>query len=291
MVWLSKRRYILLMLLPTLLVYVGYIILPVLISFYYSFTSFNGIGKAQFVGFDNYARLWEDSLFWVSLKNTMIILGISFVFLLPCSFLLSLMLNREIKGSNVLKAINFAPGIIAPILVGLIWMFILDPQIGFINTLLQQLGFQNASTQWIGGKTLTPYSVGFVYSWQVLGFIATIFLAGLKMVPRDVYESSSIDGANKRQQLFFVTIPMLNETFKINIVLIITGAFKIFETVFMLTKGGPNHLSEVMVTYMYNITFSYSEYGYGMALAVVTFLLTIVFSFLYLMIVRKAKRD
>ena len=89
------------------------------------------------------------------------------------------------------------------------------------------------------------------------------------MIPKDVYESSTIDGAGRWQQMLFITIPMLNETVKINVILIITGVFKIFETVFLLTNGGPNHLSEVMVTYMYNETFTSSEYGYGMSIAVV----------------------
>ncbi|WP_199619511.1 carbohydrate ABC transporter permease [Paenibacillus alkalitolerans] len=282
MIWLSKRRYILAMLLPVLLVYGLYIVLPIFVSFYYSLTTYTGIGAAVFVGLDNYKRLIHDSLFWISLKNTIIVLAVSLVLLLPGAFLLALLLNAKIKGANAVKALNFAPSIIAPILAGLIWVFILDPQMGLINVLLKRIGLDELALPWIGGRTLTPYSVGFVYSWQTIGFLATIFLAGLKMIPRDVYESSSIDGASKRQQLFFITIPMLNETVKINVVLIITGVFKVFETVFLLTNGGPNHLSEVMVTYMYNVTFTSGEYGYGMSIATVTFMLTMVFSLIYL---------
>ncbi|AJY77352.1 carbohydrate ABC transporter permease [Paenibacillus beijingensis] len=291
MVWLSKRRYILALLLPVLLVYGLYIILPVLVSFYYSLTTYTGIGAAVFVGLDNYKQLIDDSLFWISLKNTFIVLVVSVVLLLPGAFLLALLLNAKIKGGNAVKALNFAPSIIAPILVGLIWVFILDPQMGLINVLLRRIGLDPLALSWIGGRSLTPYSVGFVYSWQTIGFLATIFLAGLKMIPKDVYESSSIDGASKLQQLFFITIPMLNEAVKINVVLIITGVFKVFETVFLLTNGGPNHLSEVMVTYMYNITFTSGEYGYGMSIATVTFLLTMVFSLIYLGASRRNVED
>jgi raffinose/stachyose/melibiose transport system permease protein len=282
MIWLSKRRNIMLMLFPALLVYLSYIVLPVFISFYYSFTQYTGIGIAKYVAFHNYQLLIHDPFFWTALKNTFIVLAVALVVLLPGSFLLALLLNRSMKGGNILKALNFAPSIVAPILIGLIWVFILDPQIGLINVFFAKMGMDNLMQEWIGGKTLTPYSVGIVFSWQQLGFIATIFLAGMKMIPADVYESSSIDGASKMQQLLYITIPMLNETFKINIILIITGVFKVFETVFVLTNGGPNHLSDVLVTYMYNTTFASAEYGYGMAIAVVTFLLTMIFSLVYL---------
>jgi raffinose/stachyose/melibiose transport system permease protein len=254
----------------------------VFISFYYSFTQYTGIGKAKYVAFHNYQLLIQDPFFWTSLKNTFIVLAVALVVLLPGSFLLAMLLNRSIKGGNSLKALNFAPSIIAPILIGLIWVFILDPQIGLINVFFEKIGLGNLAHQWIGGKSLTPYSVGLVFSWQQLGFLATIFLAGMKMIPQDVYESSSIDGAGPIQQLFHITIPMLNETFKINVILIITGVFKVFETVFVLTNGGPNHLSDVLVTYMYNVTFTSAEYGYGMSIAVVTFLLTMIFSLVYL---------
>lgn len=275
------------MLLPTLLVYLVYIILPVIVSFYYSFTTYTGIGKAELVGIKNYVTLWHDTLFWISLKNTLIVLIVSITLLLPGAFLLALLLNVKIKSGNAIKALNFAPSIIAPILVGLIWVFILDPQMGLINVFAKSLGLNQLALQWIGGKTLTPYSVGIVFTWQMIGFLATIFLAGLKMISRDIYESSSIDGAGKLQQLFSITIPMLNETIKINVVLIITGVFKIFETVLLLTNGGPNHLSEVLVTYMYNVTFTSGEYGYGMSIATVTFLLTMVFSLVYMGLSKK----
>ncbi|MDY8026263.1 sugar ABC transporter permease [Paenibacillus polymyxa] len=288
MIWLSKRRYILFMLIPTLIVYIGYIIMPILVSFYYSLTEYTGIGAARFIGLDNFSRLWQDTLFWISLKNTLIVLAVAILLLLPGAFLLALMLNVKIKGGNAIKALNFAPSIVAPILVGLIWVFILDPQIGLINVILAKLGLGHLAQSWIGGKSLTPYSIGIVFTWQMIGFLATIFLAGLKMIPRDVYESSSIDGAGRLQQMFRITIPMLNETVKINVVLIITGVFKIFETVLLLTNGGPNHLSEVMVTYMYNVIFTSGEYGYGMAIASVTFLMTLIFSLAYMSLSRKS---
>ncbi|MDK8352114.1 sugar ABC transporter permease, partial [Gleimia europaea] len=236
---------------------------------------FSGIGKPEPVGFANYARLLNDPLFVIALKNTAIVLAVTLLVLIPGAFGLSLLMRRSVRGMAVVRAINFAPSIIAPILVGLIWVFILDPHIGLLNGVLRAIGLDQLALQWIGGDTLTPFSLAIVQSWQSLGYIATIFLAGLTLIPGELYEAASIDGASGRQQLFHITIPLMNETFKMNIILVITLVFKIFETVIQLTGGGPNHLSELLVTYMYWTTFTSGEYGYGMSIAVTTVLITL----------------
>jgi raffinose/stachyose/melibiose transport system permease protein len=143
---------------------------------------------------------------------------------------------------------------------------------------LTKIGLSSLAFDWIGGETLTPYSVAIVQSWQSLGYIATIFLAGLTLIPEELYEAADIDGASKFHQLINITIPLLNETFKLNTILVITLCFKIFETVLQLTNGGPNHLSDVLVTYMYSTTFTSGEYGYGMAIAVASLIATILFA-------------
>jgi raffinose/stachyose/melibiose transport system permease protein len=288
MTWLSKRWQILLMLAPALLVYSVYLVYPVAYSVYYSFSDFNGIQQSKYVGAANYRRMAHDDLFWSSLQNTMIVLGVALVVLIPLAFLLAVLLSGPIKGAGVLRALIFAPAIVAPILVGLIWVYILDPHIGLVNAFLTSLGV--SGPQWIGGTTLTPFSVGMVYIWQTVGFVLTIFYAGLKMLPRDVMEASQLDGASKLQQLRYVTIPMLQETFGICTVLVITGVFKIFELVYVLTGGGPVHLSDVLVSYMYYVTFTLQDYGYGMALAVVICLLGVIVSLAYLTFLRRRRR-
>lgn len=288
MQWLSNMKAKTLFLTPAFLVYTLFLIIPIGVTVYYSFTDFSGIGKESFIGFQNYERMFDDKLFFISLKNTLIVLLVSTVILIAVSFLVALMLNREFKGNNVAKAMIFSPYIIAPIIAGTIWMFILNPEFGLINEFLEKIGLGALKQEWIGGKTLTPWSVGFVFTWQVLGFHATIFLAGMKMIPGDIYEAASIDGASRTQQTWFVTIPMLKETFVINVVLMITGALKIFELVYQLTGGGPNHLSDVLVSYMYYVVFTSSQYGYGMAIAVFILAVSILGSFLY---IRSAQRN
>jgi len=273
------------MLAPAAIVFTLFVVYPVVYSGVFSFTRFQGFGDPTWIGIDNYTALLADPFFWQSLQNTIVILVVSLLILIPLAFALALLLRRAIPGGGVLRALVFGPAIIAPILVGLIWVFILDPKIGLLNRVLTNLGIP--AVQWIGGDYLTPISVSIVFIWSSVGFAMTIFYAGLQMLPADVMEASALDGATGWQQLRYITIPMMRETFAIVTILMITNIFKIFELVYMLTGGGPVHRSETLVSYMYFVTFTNQQYGYGMALAVVITLLGAVVSIGYLALSRK----
>ena len=229
----------------------------------------------------NYVRLFQDEIFWISFKNTMVMFILAFVLLLTLSFLIALLLNKGLKAVDFSKALIFSPAIIAPIIVGIIWVYILDPNIGVINNVLDAIGAGGLKRKWIGGETLSPYSIAIIYFWQQLGYLVTIFIAGLKMIPGDVLEAVKIDGASAVQEVRYVIIPMMRTTISTVAILIITGVFKIFEIVQQTTGGGPNHLSETLVTYSYSMTFSSSDYGYGMSLATVTLLLSLLITVVY----------
>ncbi|MFR9272969.1 sugar ABC transporter permease [Clostridium sp. AF15-17LB] len=287
MYWLSKNRYKAGLLLPTLLIYSIFIILPIAIAIYYSLTKYSGIGSPRFTGMKNYIRLFQDPLFWTSFKNTMIIFILAFVLLLTLSFFIALLLNHKLKAVDFSKALIFSPAIIAPIIVGIIWVYILDPNIGILNNILDAIGADALKQKWIGGKLLSPYSIAIIYFWQQLGYLVTIFIAGLKMIPGDVLEAVKIDGASAVQEIRYVTIPMMRTTISTVAVLIITGVFKVFEIVQQTTGGGPNHLSETLVTYSYSQTFASGDYGYGMSLATVTFILSLIITAVYTTLTRE----
>jgi len=288
--WFSTKKAKAVFLTPALLIYGIFLIFPIVVAAYYSFTDFSGIGKENLIGMENYTRMFGDRLFLISLKNTALVLLCSFFMILIFSFFVAYLLNKSFVGNSVSKAMIFSPYVIAPIIVGVIWGFILNPQFGLLNTILRSMGFDSLAREWIGGKSLTPVAIAIVFTWQVLGFHATIFLAGMKTISSDIYEAASIDGANRRQTIFLITIPLLKETIIMNVVLIITGVFKIYELVYQLTGGGPNHLSEVLISYMYYTVFTSSRYGYGMAIAVFVLILSIVFSFSYIQISNKRNK-
>lgn len=233
-----------------------------------------------------YKGLLHDSFAQHAFINTVIILVIAIVVIVPAGFFLALLLNSRVAAGGVLRALLFAPQIIAPILVGLIWIFILDPKIGLINRLLAAVGL-SAQPLWIGGATLSPFAIALVYCWSSVGFAMTIFFAGLQTLPADVMEASALDGATSWKQIRYVTIPLMKPTFLIIAVLIFTGALRIFELVYQLTGGGPVHASEVLVSYMYYVTFTLQSYGPGMALAIVITLLGAVVAGGYALLTRE----
>ena len=255
------------MLLPALIIFTMFVAYPVVYSLAFSFTKFQGFSAPKWIGAQNYSHVLQDGFFWQSLGHTLIILVVSVAVLVPAAFALALLLRVQIRGNGVLRALVFGPAIIAPILVGLIWVFILDPKVGLLNRLLALVHLPGV--QWIGGDVLTPYAVAAVFIWSSVGFAMTIFYAGLQSLPTDVLEASALDGATGWQQVRHITIPMLKSTFAIVTILLITNVFKVFELVYVLTGGGPVHRSETLVSYMYFVTFTDQQYGYGMALAVI----------------------
>lgn len=285
MTWVSSRWKIALMVLPALLLFTAFFVYPVLYAMAYSLTDAAGFSGARFNGVHNYIALTDDPFFWLSLKNTLLILVLSVTFLVPASFGLAVLMQHKVRAAGALRALLFGPAIVAPILVGLVWVFILDPRVGLLNRVLEPIGIP--PVEWIGGDSLTPYSIAAVFSWASIGFAMTIFYAGLQLLPTEVMEASTLDGATRWQQLRFVTIPMMRETIGIVSLLLITNVFKIFELVYMLTGGGPVHRSETLVSYMYFVTFTDQRYGAGMAIAVVVFVLGAATSLGYLALSRR----
>ena len=189
--WFSTKKTKILMIAPAVILFLLYIIIPVFMAFYYGFTNFTGIGKPEFLGLRNYITLFSDKIFYIALKNTGLVLAMSLLLIVPCSFGLSLLFARKMRGGKLVKAFCFSPNIISPILIGLIWVFILDPKIGLINAFLRYIGV-SAQPEWIGGKTLTPYCVGAIssgrlwaitppYFWQVLKWCHRNFMRRRKL--------------------------------------------------------------------------------------------------------------
>lgn len=227
-------------------------------------------------------RAIADPYFILAVRNTGILLLIAFALLVCGSFLVAILLFQRLRLVTLSKALVFSPAIIASIIVGIIWGYILDPSAGLINNFFHSIGLDVLCQTWIGDKRWGIISISMVYVWQQCGFIATIYLAGLGSIPGTILEAAKIDGAGFCQQIFQVIIPMLKRTFISVGVLVITGSLKVFEIVQQLTNGGPAHSSETLVTYSYSLTFGSREYGYGMTLATLTFLISFVIMMLYL---------
>ncbi len=263
----KSTRFILLI--PTLIIFIIFTLYPVVDSIASSLTDRYYLAKGNFIGFKNYLRLFQDDIFLNSMKNTAIIVIGILVFVIPLSYLLGTFLTKPYRGSGVFKLIAFLPYVISGIMSALIWLFILDPNMGIINAFLKNVGLESWQQMWIGGKVLTPYSVVLIDVWKNMGFYSVLFMSGIKMMPKDCLEAAHIDGATTWQRTVYVTIPMLKETIKTAAVMLIIAGVNSFNTVRILTGGGPVMLSHTMASYTYYVDFTSWNTGYGSALAVV----------------------
>jgi raffinose/stachyose/melibiose transport system permease protein len=282
----TRQKFILLVI-PEFALYTLFTIVPVFGALYYSLTNFRGFGKYNFVGFQNYIMVFKDRFFYTGLQNTFIITMVSTVVGIVLSFILAFLINKRGIKNDIYKTIFFAPNTLSGIVVGLMWSFMLDPVNGFFNIFLRTIGMENLALEWIGGRVLTPWTVGVISNWAGVGFGMVIWLAGLKAIPEEVIESAVMDGATKFQQIIYIVLPMLKESFKTIFVLTFTGALKVFDTVYVLTGGGPTHASETMVSYMYNTTFTSRKFGYGTAMGIIEFIIALVVTIIFMRATRK----
>lgn len=260
---------------PMFFMYTLLFVLPLILAFVYSFTTYDGISEPVWNNFRNYRLLLTDKLLVISFKNTMIMAVMNLVLSMPISFFLALAMSKTTPKNTFYKTVLFAPYVIPGTISGLIWLFMLDPTTGLINSALRAIGLDQFALQWIGGPTLSPYAISVVCVWGGLGYYMVLWQLGIKNIPGDVLEASLIDGCTKWQQITKVTLPMLKDTIFVIAIFILTGALKIYDQVYILTGGGPNHYSESMVSYMYATTFTDRMVGYGMSIAVVEFILAV----------------
>lgn len=273
LVW--NRKSFLKYVLPITIVYTICTFLPIMISLYYSGTNFSGFGSYDYVGLKNFKSAFTDRYFAISFRNTLIVALIMVILLVPISFLMALSIEKKSLKTGIYKTIYFLPYTLAGTVVGLIWKFILDPNIGLLNTILRSWGINTSKLEWIGGHYLSPVCFSIIAVWATCGFCMLLWLSGLRQIQSTMLEAAVIDGATRSQQVLRVILPNLRSTMQTVLIIVYTGAIKLFDYVYILTGGGPNHASETLVSYMYNITFKSRLYGYGSAIAVIELLVSI----------------
>lgn len=272
----SDKIKIKLMTVPAIVLYTIFLVVPIIMAVYFSFSEWNGIAGTplKFVGIKNYIAAFQDELFLISLKNLSKMLFFSVIFHTPIALLLAVALHQKIKGKRFFKIIFFVPTIFPLTAIGLLWYFIFMPN-GSLNTLLETIGLGNLVTGWlINPKTAMP-TIIFVNIWAGIGYYMIILLAGLKGIPEDLYEAAKIDGATSIQSFFKITIPMLKPIIGLCLVLDIIGTIKIFDLVFVMTGGGPNGLTNLPTTLVYYQAFLYDNYGLGSAIGIILLIITI----------------
>ncbi|EGL19930.1 MULTISPECIES: sugar ABC transporter permease [Paenibacillus] len=274
----SSRRtnFIVLGLLPALLIYSVFVIVPIFWSAYYGFFDWKGIGEAKFNGFDNYVEALKDPIFWLALKNNLIVVAASVFGQVPIALVLALVLRKSNFFQRFIRSAVFMPMVLSSVVVGIIWSYIYHPQIGILNFLLDAVGLESWKKAWLSDKSVSMLALTVPIIWNYIGPYLIMFIAALQNIPSDIDDAAMIDGATGSRKLFSVTLPMIWDTVKVTIVLCISGSLKAFDLIYVMTGGGPAHSTELLASYMYNNTFSVYRFGYGSAISTLIIIISLV---------------
>jgi multiple sugar transport system permease protein len=276
--WAPAYLYILPCVAGTLL----FILVPIIAVFLLGFFSWDLIGSPQFIGLGNYREIFTSSLFWSSLTTTCEYVVMTVVPLVLLSLGLALLLRKKFPGAGVFRTIAVLPWLATPVAIGVIWEWIFDPQNGVVNHVLAFFGIPGPA--WLSSFTLALPTVAFVTVWQFLGYNMLFFLAGLQGVPSSMYEACELDGASAFQSFWHVTLPFLRPTMLFVIVIDMISSFQVFDTVYVMTNGGPGYATTVLNFTIYQHGFEFLQMGYASALSLVLFviiLIVTVLEFLY----------
>ena len=289
---LGKKRYIAVFVLPALLMFACFVIAPLLTTGIYSLFEYDGIGSMKFLGLENYLDLFtKDKYFPLALKNSFLLAGASIFIQLPLSFFFAVVLARGVKGEKFFRTVYFIPVVISSMVIGQLWMKIFNSQYGLLNVFIRMFGNQEFEFSWLTNPSTAFISTLIPAVWQYIGYHMLIFYAGIKSISPDYYEAARIDGATKREITRKITIPLMAPVIKTCILFSLTGALRAFDLIYVITGGGPNHVSEVPGTLMYNNLFRRGLYGYGSAQAFFIVLECLVFSFIISRLFRKSEAN
>ena len=287
----SRRLWTIPFLAIPLLLYSVIVVGPLLYSFYFSLTDWNGFNfEYNFVGLDNFARIFTDPLFGNAIKNTLIWIVAALTLPTLGGLLLALALQEKVRGARLYKSLFYLPICLSLAVVGQIWIWIYQPRWGLLNVTLNSIGLEDLSRAWLARPETALGAVIVAWTWQQVGLAMVIFLAGLTSIPRDLTEAASIDGANYRQTLRYVVIPLLLPSTIIVVALAVINSLKSFDIVYIMTGGGPFHSSDTLAIFMYNESFKKYYMGYGSAIAVVLFLSALVIIAFYFRQVRALEK-
>jgi len=279
-------RYGLLFTLPATLGFALFLLGPMIASFVLGLTDYNVFkDSTRFIGFDHYARLFsgDDELFAKSLKSTFYFVVLKVPVTIVVSFAIALLLNLNLKGRAVFRTIVYLPSIVPAVATAMIWMWLLNPDLGLVNTLLSELRLP--TSQWLYAEGSVIPSVVLTTMWGIGGTVV-IFLAGLSGIPNQYYEAIEVDGGGRWHKLRHITIPMVSPTIFFNTIMTIIGSFQVFNEAYILTQGGPNNASLFYVFYLWRTAFRDTEMGYASALAWIMFAVILLFT---LFVFRTAK--
>ena len=268
---------------PAILVFIGFVIVPVVLAAYYGFYRWKGYGPpTDFVGLDNYVTILKDTAFHEALMHNGQIVVLSLVLQGPIALGLALLLNQRMRGQSLIRVLIFVPYVISEVIVGTAWALLLQTN-GAVNDILRSIGLGGLAEDWLANPKLAIWTLMLILTWKYIGFAVILFLAGMQNIPEELSEAAAMDGASYWQTQWRITLPLLGPTIRIWAFLSIIGALQLFDLVYIIwgqyvasTAG-----TSTMATYMVVEGRNAANYGYGNAVAVVLFTISMMIALVY----------
>jgi multiple sugar transport system permease protein len=287
--WLKSETWVAwVFILPSLIGFITFYALPALRGLYISFTDWDLLQTPNFVGLANYQKLFTDSAFWQSLGVTFGYVVINIFLQTVVAVLIAVFMDRLAK-SIFVRGILILPYLLSNVVVGLLWLWMLDPTLGIVNVFITSLGFDRQP--FLGAPSQALASIAAINIWRHMGYTALLVFAGLQTIPKDVYEAASIDGASEWRAFWGITLPLLRPVLVFVLVMTIIGSFQVFDTIAVTTQGGPANATRVIVWYIVEYAFDRFNMGYATAVSVVLFLILVVITYIQMRVMRANESD
>lgn len=255
--------------LPAILLFTLFVFYPICQTVYRSFFSWDGFSAAQFIYLDNYTRLFQDKLFYTSIKNGLIFAFFLVVYQIGIGTVLALAVaDASIKGRKLLRVSYFIPVVLSVTVVCQLWMSIYNGEFGLLNKVFESLGMTYRQ-DWLSTETKSIWAIAFVNAWQYTGYHFALLFAAIRAIPEHYYEAARIDGATKVQAHFHITLPLMAESFRFCLILAVTGGLNAFANMFIMSNGGPGTATYTLTFMTYRSAFRVNEFGYGCASATI----------------------
>ena len=269
--------------LPAVILTLMFTIWPTAQALYLSFTNATSLGlNNKFVGLDNYIYMFHDKSFLQALKNTAKLMAVVPVITIFCSLVLAFVLNQcKLKEMVLYRTIFYFPNIVSLTVVGIIWSFVFHPNVGIVNKILGAVGLESLQRSWLGDSKTALWCIAFTLLWQAAGYYMVMHIAAMDGISPEIYESATLDGASAWRKLVSITMPLMKDIIGITFVLALSGTINLsFVLSQVMTGGGPNGASSVLLQYMYTQGFVNGNFGYAMAITVFTLAISVALSML-----------
>lgn len=269
--------------LPAVILTLMFTIWPTLQALYLSFTNATSLGlNNKFVGLDNYIYMFHDKSFIQALTNTAKLMAVVPVITIFCSLVLAFVLNQcKLKEMVLYRTIFYFPNIVSLTVVGIIWSFVFHPNVGIVNKILGAVGLESLQRSWLGDSKTALWCIAFTLLWQAAGYYMVMHIAAMDGISPEIYESATLDGASAWRKLVSITMPLMKDIIGITFVLALSGTINLsFVLSQVMTGGGPNGASSVLLQYMYTQGFVNGNFGYAMAITVFTLAISVALSIL-----------